>query len=39
MPDNEVHQAHKLRHEKNKRENAESQKRVGKNLAANVPVN
>jgi hypothetical protein len=34
----EVHQAHQLRHEKYKRKNAQAEEGVGKQLAANVPV-
>ncbi len=39
MAHHQIHQAHQLRDEKYKREYAQSQQRVGENLAANVPVN
>jgi hypothetical protein len=35
----DIHKAYELRHEKYEREYAQSQKGVGENLAANVPVN
>jgi hypothetical protein len=39
MAHHQIHQSHKLRHEKYERENAQSQEGVGEHLAANVPVN
>ncbi len=38
MANDQIHQAHQLRHEKDKRKNSQSQQRVGEDLAADVPV-
>jgi hypothetical protein len=39
VADNQIHQAHKLRDEKDKRKYGQSQERMGENLPANIPVN
>jgi hypothetical protein len=38
MPDNYIHQAHELRHEKYESEYGKTQQRVGENFATNVSV-